>query len=87
MTDQRPSAHGAALRRSMTDTQELEARAIDHSPGMKLATCTAAMAMCHPTWLHARFGTEIGNPPLLAPTIGGCLAGGLSPVWPVARHA
>ncbi|HMS94544.1 MAG TPA: sugar ABC transporter permease [Tabrizicola sp.] len=45
------------------------ARHIDLSVGSMLAMCSAVMAMCQATWLPALFGTDFGNPLVLALTI------------------
>lgn len=45
------------------------ARHIDLSVGSMLAMCSAVMAMCQSTWLPQIFGTEFGNPLILALTI------------------
>lgn len=45
------------------------ARHIDLSVGSMLAMCSAVMAMSQTTWLPTMFGTEYGNPIVLAATI------------------
>lgn len=45
------------------------ARHIDLSVGSMLAMCSAIMAMCQTAWLPTVFGTEFGNPAVLAATV------------------
>lgn len=45
------------------------ARHIDLSVGSMLAMCSAIMAMSQTSWLPSLFGTEFGNPAILAATI------------------